>query len=494
MMKAMRPARPLIHIPHDEDPFSKVMRPPADESPEDRSERHRRLQEAQRISQEIDASLAESKKAFEKRKKAVKVLLLGQAESGKSTTLKNFQLTFTPNHFYNERSAWRTVIQLNLIRSVKRLLEVLQDEWDAAPTIIYPSNVTSTALPRSPTAPRRPSTTGSLLTPEHRKIRMRLSPLLSMESELTRKLYDTQEVSPTSKDICVRPGSGWKGIIKRVTGEESQRDSGAAPVKKRGSGRPGSSEGRSKADPTMVLAACKNDIIALWEDKVVKSVLKKHGVRLEDMPGFFLNDVERIATCDYLPSDDDILRARLRTLGVEEHRFVMESGTDIGAEWYVFDVGGSRGMRNSWIPYFDDVQAIIFLAPLLFNQTLEEDPSINRVEDSLYLWKEICTNPLLAKVTLVLFLNKIDMLQAILDAGVQLKKFVPSFGDNPNDVEHVVKFFRDKFRSYHKRYSPKFRPFFCHETSVVDMGTTSAIIIGVREGILHHHFRTLSIL
>lgn len=35
--------------------------------------------------------------------------------------------------------------------------------------------------------------------------------------------------------------------------------------------------------------------------------------------------------------------------------------------------------RPHWIPYFDDVQAIIFLAPLAFNLMLEEDPKVNRL-------------------------------------------------------------------------------------------------------------------
>ena len=35
--------------------------------------------------------------------------------------------------------------------------------------------------------------------------------------------------------------------------------------------------------------------------------------------------------------------------------------------------------RPSWIPFFDDVQAIIFLAPLAFNLMLEEDSRVNRL-------------------------------------------------------------------------------------------------------------------
>ena len=68
----------------------------------------------------------------------------------------------------------------------------------------------------------------------------------------------------------------------------------------------------------------------------------------------------------------------MRTLGVEEHRFTLESGALPGTEWYIYDVGGSRSVRQHWIPYFDDVQAIIFLAPLAFNLVLDEDPKVNR--------------------------------------------------------------------------------------------------------------------
>ncbi len=40
----------------------------------------------------------------------------------------------------------------------------------------------------------------------------------------------------------------------------------------------------------------------------------------------FLNDIDRIAVLGYEPSDDDIVRARLRTMGVQEYRFVFERG------------------------------------------------------------------------------------------------------------------------------------------------------------------------
>lgn len=39
-----------------------------------------------------------------------------------------------------------------------------------------------------------------------------------------------------------------------------------------------------------------------------------------------MNDVDRIARPDYLITDDDIIRARLRTVGVQEYRVTFEHG------------------------------------------------------------------------------------------------------------------------------------------------------------------------
>lgn len=152
----------------------------------------------------------------------------------------------------------------------------------------------------------------------------------------------------------------------------------------------------------------------------------------------FLNDVERVATTEYEPSDDDIVRARLRTMGVQEHRFLFERGTsssspspsassspafalvpasspahpkptltstalsllgaESGHEWLMYDVGGTRSLRAAWAPFFDDVNAIIFLAPIsAFDEKLAENPRVNRLEDSFLLWKAVVANKLLCK-------------------------------------------------------------------------------------------------
>ena len=80
--------------------------------------------------------------------------------------------------------------------------------------------------------------------------------------------------------------------------------------------------------------------------------------------------------------------------------------------------------------------AILFLAPLSgFDQVLAEDATVNRLEDSVLLWKSICSNALLGKTNLILFLNKIDIFRAKLDAGIRFGQYIISYGNRPNDYD-----------------------------------------------------------
>ena len=61
---------------------------------------------------------------------------------------------------------------------------------------------------------------------------------------------------------------------------------------------------------------------------------------------YFERTLELDSLCNWvsLLGVDDVLRARLKTVGVSDHRFEMESaaGRDSGTEWRIIDVGGSR--------------------------------------------------------------------------------------------------------------------------------------------------------
>jgi len=209
----------------------------------------------------------------------------------------------------------------------------------------------------------------------------------------------------------------------------------------------------------------------------------------------FLDDAKRIATPDYQPTDNDVVRARLRTLGVQEHRFVFEQGRTAGREWLMYDVGGTRSSRAAWAPYFDDMDAIIFLAPIsCFDEVLLEDRSVNRLEDSYLLWRTVCSSKLLAKTQIILFLNKCDLLLGKLKRGILVKDHIRSYGNASNDAVSVTKYFQQHFKDISRQYSPSPRPFFVHLTSVIDTKATAATLAVVEEGIVRDNLSRADLL
>lgn len=157
----------------------------------------------------------------------------------------------------------------------------------------------------------------SPLNDSHRRIRLRLLPLIAIEEELTRKLFpeinSNSFTGPTTgtafppgiKEVCVRAGSGWKGVLSQLVNAQDTNTTNTntnGNINGNGNGYPngilktnGMVNGKKrqatvdtytrKDDPTTMLNACREDILALWDDPVVQGVLKKRGVRLQDMPG-----------------------------------------------------------------------------------------------------------------------------------------------------------------------------------------------------------------
>jgi len=136
-----------------------------------------------------------------------------------------------------------------------------------------------------------------------------------------------------------------------------------------------------------------------------------------------------------------------------------------------------------------------YFAPISgFDQALAEDRSVNRLEDSVLIWKSVCSNKLLANVELVLFLNKCDLLDAKLKSGIRLSKYVRSFGDRSNDLDTVTKYFRGKFSAILREHSPNPRKFYGFSTSVTDTSTTAGILAIVRDLVIREHLRKTRLL
>ena len=98
----------------------------------------------------------------------------------------------------------------------------------------------------------------------------------------------------------------------------------------------------------------------------------------------FYGDLDRLFAPDYVPTDQDILRCRIKTTGITETEFqvgpltyryvVMLQLLALIRNYSMFDVGGQRSERKKWIHCFEDVTALLFLVAISgYDQVLVED-------------------------------------------------------------------------------------------------------------------------
>ncbi|XP_067136865.1 guanine nucleotide-binding protein G(q) subunit alpha-like isoform X1 [Centruroides vittatus] len=149
-------------------------------------------------------------------------------------------------------------------------------------------------------------------------------------------------------------------------------------------------------------------IKSLWEDAGIQECYdRRREYQLTDSAKYYLSDLDRISTTDYLPTQQDILRVRVPTTGIIEYPFDLDS-----IIFRMVDVGGQRSERRKWIHCFENVTSIIFLVALSeYDQILFESDNENRMEESKALFKTIITYPWFQNSSIILFLNKKDLLE-----------------------------------------------------------------------------------
>jgi len=146
----------------------------------------------------------------------------------------------------------------------------------------------------------------------------------------------------------------------------------------------------------------------LWQDPGIQECYdRRREYQLTDSAKYYLSDIDRVAMPDYLPSQQDILRVRVPTTGIIEYPFDLEE-----IRFRMVDVGGQRSERRKWIHCFENVTSIIFLVALSeYDQILFESDNENRMEESKALFKTIITYPWFQHSSVILFLNKKDLLE-----------------------------------------------------------------------------------
>jgi len=134
-------------------------------------------------------------------------------------------------------------------------------------------------------------------------------------------------------------------------------------------------------------------ITRLWRDRsVYQCFLRSRGGEygIDDTAEYFLNQLDHIASPQYIPTEQDILRVRERNTKFKDIEFIFK-----GLQVRIFGARPngrmSRPFRRKFFSLIESVNAIIFCTDLSgYYLTLFEDEGTNRMIESLILFSIIC--------------------------------------------------------------------------------------------------------
>jgi GTPase SAR1 family protein len=216
----------------------------------------------------------------------------------------------------------------------------------------------------------------------------------------------------------------------------------------------------------------------LWEEDAIKGAYAERSkLQLLDSSEYLFTNVKRIGKPDYVPTADDILRARLRTSGIVERMFKF-----MGVDFKFLDVGGHRIERRKWIHCFEGVTAMIFVVAISeYDQVLYEDEKKNRLVEALEVFENICNQKYFMKTVFILFLNKIDLFADKLKRKISLKACFPLFEGNEFDFDQTTKWIEKQFQTVNKTAS---RTIFVHMTCATDTKNVERVFEAAKKAIL----------
>ncbi|KAI8621855.1 guanine nucleotide binding protein, alpha subunit [Chytriomyces sp. MP71] len=418
-------------------------------------------------SNEIDKQLKMEQKNIQQN---IKLLLLGPGETGKSTVLKQFKLIYGEGYTQNEKISFRTTILTNVMTCALSLIsamDMLKIPYGFDPNVPVPS---AEELDDEENA-----------IGDDDKVRdERGSAEEVCENEFeyepepsNRKFSDRNALIESEIPKIENPMAKYAArMYKRAGGRSRQTGTGpeAAAVVKGFDMSFGISPGETLPDEIV------DAVEAVWKDPGIQyCYTRANEYQLVDCCAYFLSRVKEVCNPEYNPTEQDILNTRQMTTTVTETKILVEKKI-----FRIFDVGGQRSERKKWAPYFDDVDAIIYLVAISsYDQVCLEDSSTNRMVESMNLFDSICNHPLFKMTEMIVFMNKIDLFKEKLEKA-PISQYFPTY-QGPNTYEAGSEYFASRFIALN--LFPE-KSIYLHFTWATDTKQIKAVLAIVNHSIL----------
>lgn len=218
----------------------------------------------------------------------------------------------------------------------------------------------------------------------------------------------------------------------------------------------------------------------LWQDGGVQACFSRaREYQLNDSAAYYLNALDRISQQSYIPSQQDVLRTRVKTTGIVETHFSFK-----GLDFKMFDVGGQRSERKKWIHCFEGVTAIIFCVAMSgYDLVLAEDEEMNRMVESMKLFDSICNSKWFMDTSIILFLNKRDLFEDKIQTSPLTICFPEYTG--ANNFEEASNYIKMKFENLNK--SKDHKQIYTHFTCATDTSNIGFVFDAVTDVIINNN-------
>ena len=217
----------------------------------------------------------------------------------------------------------------------------------------------------------------------------------------------------------------------------------------------------------------------LWSCQTIQIAYKQRSkFQLNDSTEYFMNSTDRVCDENYIATDEDILRVRVRTTRASKTEFVTK-----GYIYQMIDVGGQRSQRRKWIHHFDNVTAVLFIISISeYDQFMDQDRCVSRMKESMDLFEETLNNRYLCLTPFIIFFNKYDLFLE----KVKHKSIMATFHNyngSPHSAEESLRWLKETYLKADQQHEGK-RELYTHTTTATDTDLMQNVLKSAQDTIL----------
>jgi len=181
----------------------------------------------------------------------------------------------------------------------------------------------------------------------------------------------------------------------------------------------------------------------LWIENSIKIAFEgRREYQINENGKYWMANIDRITDPDYTPTMEDLLRTKMKTVGIIETEKVLEISENLintdNNRISLVDVGGQRTERKKWAHSYDNASAILFFVAISeYDQNLYEDDRTNRMTESLKVFNKIVNDEELLKSVPYIYIvfTKLDLFTEQINAtkgamNSDVKRLLSRFEEN----------------------------------------------------------------